>query len=123
MAVSPGRSTQNLLKQDLEVKYVGRLKDIPVTELLGLLAYENASKISKLADENMNFSECVDNEYEEIKYNTAIYDDEAEDFIFNETLENLVSVSRKIGNHEAAEDVRILRSARAVIYYTMKENE
>lgn len=121
MAASPGRSIQSSQKREFEIKYVNRLREIPVAELLGLLAYESASKISKFADENLNFSDTIEENCEDIKYNIAVYDDDVEDFIFNNALEKLITTSRKKGDHESAEDVRILRSARAVIYYTIKE--
>lgn len=121
MAASPGRSVQGSQKREFEIKYINRLREIPIAELLGLLAYESASKISKLAEENIKFSDSIDDNIEEIKYNTAVYDDEVEDFIFNESMEKVVAISRNLGDHESAENVRILRSARAVIYFTLKE--
>jgi hypothetical protein len=121
MAASPGRSVQSSLKREFEIRYINRLREIPVVELLGLLAYESASKISKLAEEDLKFSDSVEDSFEDIKYNTAVYDDEAENYIFNESMEKIVAVSRNIGDHESAENVRILRSARAVIYFTLKE--
>lgn len=121
MAASPGRSVQGSQKREFEIKYINRLREIPIVELLGLLAYESASKISKLAEENIKFSDSIDDNIEEIKYNTAVYDDEVEDFIFNESMEKVVAISRNLGDHESAENVRILRSARAVIYFTLKE--
>lgn len=123
MAASPGRSAQGSQKREYEIKYIGKLREIPVAELLGLLAYESASKISKLADEGLVFVDSLDEDNEEIKYNTAVYDDEVEDYIFNTSIQKLVSISRTKGDHESAENVRILRSARAVIYFTIKERD
>lgn len=121
MAVSPGRSAQNFQKKEQEIKYISRLRDVPIMELLGILAYDCASKISKNAEEDFKFIDLIDDKNEEIKYNTAIYEEEAEEYIFNHTLEKLISAARAKGDHESAENVRILRSARAVIYYSNQE--
>jgi hypothetical protein len=121
MAASPGRSVQSFQKREFEIRYINRLREIPVVELLGLLAYESASKISKLAEEDLKFSDSVESSFEEIKYNTAVYEDDVEDYIYNESMDKIIAISRNIGDHESAENVRILRSARAVIYFTLKE--
>lgn len=121
MAISPGRSVSNTQRREQEIRYIAQLRDIPKAELMEILPYEGASKISKLADEELPFSESVDEESNDIRFNTGIYDDEAEEYIYNESLAKIIDISRKVGDHESAENVRILRSARAVIYYTLKE--
>lgn len=121
MAISPGRSVTNTQKREQELMYISRLREIPKSELMEILPYEGATKISKLAEEKYIFSNCIDEKNDAIRFNTAIYDDEAEEYIFNDTLSDIIDIARKAGDHESAENVRILRSARAVIYYTLKE--
>lgn len=123
MAASPGRSVQSSQKRELEVEYVKRLRDIPVEELLGMLAYECASKITKFADEGLEFEGLLEERSSGVKYNTAVYDDTVEDYIYTPTLENLVGLSRSKGDHASAEDVRTYRSARVVIYFALKERD
>lgn len=123
MANSPGRSTVNAHRREQEIKYIARLRDIPKSELVEILHYDDALAIDNLADNQQPFNKCLNEFSDDIRFNTAMYDDQAEEFIFNEALSKTIDTSRKIGDHESAENVRILRSARAVLYYTMQEGK
>jgi hypothetical protein len=123
MAASPGRAIMNMNKKAYEANYVAILRDIPIIELTNLLSIDHAGNIAKLADNNIDFYDSVPRESEEIKFNTSIYKDEIEDFIDCLAVRSLVDASRKRGDHRSAENVRILRSARAVIYYSQEEKE
>lgn len=123
MANSPGRSVGNAQRREQEVKYIARLRDIPKAELIELLPFTEASKIDNLAENHLSFSKCLNTNSDDVRFNTAMYDDRAEEFIYNKTLAEIIDASRKVGDHESAENVRILRSARAVLYYTMQEGK
>lgn len=118
MAASPGQSTPDTLKKQREIDYVNKLRGIPINELLRILKVEIAEDISNSADNNGPVHGMLDDENQDIKYNTAFYDDGAEDYIENSSTLRLINESRIKGDHYSAEKVRILRSARTVMYYT-----
>lgn len=121
MTASPGRTAQNSRKHMQEVQYVERLREMPVDELLGKLSIDSALEIDANSEKPQLFEEILEDNGNELKFNTAIYSDDAEDFIFNDALAKLIEISRSAGDHSAAEHVRILRSARAVIFFALKD--
>lgn len=121
MTASPGRSAQNSHKHILEVQYVERLREVPVGELLGILSINSAIEIDANSENPQLFEKILEGNSSELRFNTAIYSDEVEEFIYNDALAKLVKISRGAGDHLAAEHVRILRSARAVIYFALKD--
>lgn len=123
MAASPGRSTSDSYKKSMEASYVAGLRDIPIYELASILSANYAGDIVDLADNHMDFYASVPAESEDVKFNTSMYEDEVEDYIDCIAMRSLIEASRKAGDHLSAEKVRILRSARAVIYYSQKEKE
>ena len=121
MASSPGRATSDTYKKSMEANYVAGLRDIPIAELTNILSASSATEIADLAENSNDFYASVPGISQDIKFNTSMYDDEVEDYIDCLVLRELIDVSRKNGDHLSAEKVRILRSARAVIYYSIKE--
>jgi len=116
MVASPGSQPLNTFKKQQEIEYSMKLKEIPISELLNILDTDTAKDINLSADNNENFLGYLSGPQESIKYNTALYDEDVEDFILNSTVIEIIKKARSTGDHKSAEKVRVLRSARAVIY-------
>ena len=123
MATSPGRSSSDNSRREFEFNYVKRLREFSKEELFSLLSKITAVAINQCAELGTDTTAFLDEESSDIRYNTAIYEDDAEDYIYGTTMQELIKISRTMSNHEAAENVRILRSARAVIYYSTIEKD
>lgn len=117
MVASPGPRPLNTYKKQQEIEYSNKLRDIPIDELVHILDPITAEIIDTSANKNTEFTDCLTTNQEIVKYNTAIYDEELEDFILNQRLMEVIAKARSTGDHYSAEKVRVLRSARAVIYY------
>jgi len=116
MVASPGSTPLNTYKKRFEVEYSNRLREIPINELVEIIDFETSNTINDLANNKEDFMKTLLPNQEDVKYNTSVYSDEIEDFIINSTVLDIIKKSRELGDHASAEKVRVIRSARAVIY-------
>lgn len=108
-------------------QYGEALREFTVEELLELLSGAEAKQIDADANAGKDILQAdVSESAMMCRFNRGTYDDYdgAEDFMYESTaLASLTRLSQTLGTHEAGERVRLLRSARACIFFTSRAPE
>lgn len=123
MAISPGNRYIDTGAREREAAYVRQLREIPLDELMVLLPALDAVSVDSAAAAGEDVLK-VELPEDAVRYNTATYDDDVEDFIYaSSAMSRLLDEKRRNDSHLEAERIRLLRSARAVLYYSAYEEQ
>lgn len=118
MAISPGSSTPNQTKAQENEKYANSVVDMSIETLVESMSLPEAFIIDTLAHMGTDVLNAhITTAAFSMRLNKNIYTDEMEDYIFgSEALQEYVADTRREGSRQSAERVRLLRSARAIMY-------
>lgn len=125
MAISPGRTAVNETKARESAEYANSLVEIPLEQLPAIMSPAEAFIVDTFASLGEDVLQAeVSDKARTAARNKGDYNDDAEDYIFgSEALREYISEMRKTESRESAERVRMLRSARAVLYYAVEQEQ
>lgn len=123
MAAFPGSRAPDMAKKELEASYSAALREFEPQEIQSLMTPHEAFVVDEAANKKLDVLKAdISPEALALRMNRAVYDDEAEDYIAeSDALIELIKLSRLDASHEGAERVRLLRSARYLLFLANRD--